>query len=485
MSPLPKLIRAATPEVKLVTVPDVEIVSTGTYELQSPGTHTFTAGDLRDAVRAQDDPAIPAPRLKLGHEFDWGDAEPAFGKVANMRLTNNDQTLVGDLVDVPEWLAKIMGSAWPNRSMEGGNDIESATGKKYSMVIEALSLLGVKMPGVKTLDDLTGMYSEEMPEGVEIGAGSRIAAAVGIAATDIEDVRRAYHASLGEDREQWWVRAIEADPLALIVDDEADHLYRVPVGFEDGKPTFGDPQEVKTAFQPVAASVAKIAASYESRSESRPESTNKEDQVELSPDQLKRLGLPEDATQEQVDAKVEELTAETPPAEGGEGAGSGDGDGDGEPSGDDAGNGDGEGDGEGAEGAEGKREPVAAADGVRQVDKATWDKMVQAAEAGEAARKVQLDRDRDDAIKAAVKAGKIPPSRRDHYSKLWGSDPVGTKQLLDSLEAGAIPVDERGESPSDETIAASESEYPTHWLPEVHGRQGQETGPGTVTQEVN
>ena len=45
--------------------------------------------------------------------------QPSVGRIENLRLTNNSQTLVGDLVGVPVWLAKVMPSAYPRRSIEG------------------------------------------------------------------------------------------------------------------------------------------------------------------------------------------------------------------------------------------------------------------------------------------------------------------------------------------------------------------------------
>jgi uncharacterized protein DUF6582/Mu-like prophage I protein len=49
-------------------------------------------------------------------------------------------------------------------------------------------------------------------------------------------------------------------------------------------------------------------------------------------------------------------------------------------------------------------------------------------------------RDRDEAIAAAVKAGKFPPSRREHYERYWDADPVGAKEVIASLATGLVPV---------------------------------------------
>ena len=53
-------------------------------------------------------------------------------------------------------------------------------------------------------------------------------------------------------------------------------------------------------------------------------------------------------------------------------------------------------------------------------------------------------RDRDTAITAAITAGKFPPSRREHYEAMWTADPTGTRELIDSLAAGLVPVTASG-----------------------------------------
>ena len=66
------------------------------------------------------------------------------------------------------------------------------------------------------------------------------------------------------------------------------------------------------------------------------------------------------------------------------------------------------------------------------------------AAAGQAAGKQLAEQKRDQAIEAAIKAGKTTPARREHWAKSWDADPEGTKQLLDGLEAGLVPIEEKG-----------------------------------------
>jgi hypothetical protein len=77
------------------------------------------------------------------------------------------QTIYGDYTGLPEWLAKVMAIAYPNRSIEGNFDVETVTGSHYELVITAVSLLGVYWPGCQVLEDLPLWYGSSIPDGVE------------------------------------------------------------------------------------------------------------------------------------------------------------------------------------------------------------------------------------------------------------------------------------------------------------------------------
>jgi hypothetical protein len=81
---------------------------------------------------------------------------------------------------------------------------------------------------------------------------------------------------------------------------------------------------------------------------------------------------------------------------------------------------------------------------------------------------------RDGLIAGAIKSGKFPPSRREHYAKLFDSDPEGTERTITRLQAGVIPLDARGVDIADEE--GQDDSYPATWLPE---RQTQASGNGT------
>jgi hypothetical protein len=152
------------------TVPAVELVTMGMDWPASTGPLSLTLEHLVDMmVAANDDPHVRAPRVKLGHsrlqpaedglrslgdhDPTW-DGDPAFGTVANLRLTNDGAVLLGDLIEVPDWLADAIPSAWPNRSCELVWDYVTEAGKRYSAVLTACSLLGTVQHAITDLEDV-------------------------------------------------------------------------------------------------------------------------------------------------------------------------------------------------------------------------------------------------------------------------------------------------------------------------------------------
>lgn len=177
----------------LVTVPNVEIIEVGEDWETSTGTFTFDEEDLVSAVESQQDPAVRTPVLKLGHTDPRAgfDGEPSFGRLENMRLTNNGQTVVADLVGVPQWLASIMWSAYPRRSFEGQCNYRTRTGNDWPLTVEALSLLGAAYPAINTLEDLKTLWGAMPPVLLPSGDTEHIAASDGgkIYARKVNDVK--------------------------------------------------------------------------------------------------------------------------------------------------------------------------------------------------------------------------------------------------------------------------------------------------------
>lgn len=461
------------PSPALVTIPNVEIVSTGTYPL-STGEHTFTTEDLVAALGALDDPAVKVPRLKIGHtdpRFS-GDGEPAIGKVENLHLSSDKQTLIGDYVGVPKWFAEAMASAYPSRSIEGTTNAKTSTGRTHRLVITAVSLLGTELPGVETLEDIKTLFSEEGPiVEQDLLAGARIVAKVSTpgdkmpkvinAAVQVDDVRRAYYESLGPESTWWWIRAIYLDPNELIVDDDQGGLYRVPFDVSEDGVTFDEPTEVQIQYVDVTTSVSaaknKVTV-FASKEESRPE-TNQEDNPVTDFNVVREtLGM-QDASDDEVLAKIKELkaSAEVDPEENDNGKEE---------------DGTSEKEDEVTEGAE-------VPEGMKLVDEGTLEDLKQKAEMGVAARRKQIAAERESLLDGAIKAGKIPPSRKEHWSKMLEADEVGARKALDSLEAGLIPTQETGTAQTEESLGGQDI-YPAEWLPEVQASNNS----NRVTQEV-
>lgn len=146
---------------------NVEIARTGTYRLAS-GEYTFTRRHLAAAVEHAR--AGTPPRLAIGHvdprfRTASGDGEPAIGRVENLRLAEDGELLVGDYVDVPDWLDQAIEAHYPGRSIEG-----TATGD--DLRIDAVALLGVTRPGIHTLADLRS-FVEDGPALVAAGPDNR------------------------------------------------------------------------------------------------------------------------------------------------------------------------------------------------------------------------------------------------------------------------------------------------------------------------
>jgi hypothetical protein len=427
----------------------------------STGPATFTEQDLRDACSlANDDPTYRTPRLKLGHvaggwqASDGTDSgEPAFGQFSNLRVGNYGQELFADIINVPDWLAGILPSAYPSRSIEGQQGYKSNAGKTYGLAIDAVALLGVEMPGVASLDDLQAILTN--PEVTVTEEGNfQIAAARGVRAqVDVDFVRRqAYEQVATGDRYWWWIRSVRIDPNELIMEDEeSGELYRVPFTADGNDVTFAEAIKVYEQFtdapseeqEPIAASSWKTAA------QSRPSTRG----GRMTPKELRAaIGLPESASDEEVKERLKTLKADDgteappPPA----------------PDPDEESEDEDEGDDGDTETETPPAEP--AAPSTTTVDAAAFRQLQEDARLGREAREQQITARRKGRVKAAIAAGKIPPSRREHYEKLMSADEEGTAALLDELQAGVIPVELVGQATVDAGVSGHDDSYPVSWL---------------------
>lgn len=111
-----------------------------------------------------------------------------------------------------------------------------------------------------------------------------------------------------------------------------------------------------------------------------------------------------------------------------------------------------------------EREKISASGGV-VVDQAALDALKADAQAGREARETQIKASRETFVDTAIKAGKFPPARREHFLSLMTADEDGTRTYIDSLDAGAIPVDEiKGSGAADEHLSAPTS---TGWFAQL------------------
>lgn len=456
------------PVSELVTIPNVTLIETGDWNA-STGPVTFTTDDLYAAVAALDDPAVKLPRMRFGHtgnvpmvESAGGfEEQPCVGKFTNLRVEQDGTALVADLVGVPKWLAEILPVAYPNRSVEAYFEVRTSTGKKHGMVVTSVALLGENLPAVQTLEDLEMMFSDDgSSEWVEaLTAKSHVAASKGddmpqkvSASVDQSDIRKAFYEQIATEesgRYWWWMHQMYIDPPVVIAEDDSGENWLIP--YDSKSAEMGEPVQVfiqwvekdsgkvaAAAGPPIPTQFGHPAKVYASAAASRPADrqhkleTNQKEETGSMPIDTKllaaHLGLPEDATEEQINEALaaaeaaEEDTEETTAAETTE-----------------------EVDTVVDEEVTTEKVPVAATSGVN-VDAETWAQIQRDAAAGRAARAEQITARRTETVKAAVKAGKIPPSREGHYLSLMERDEQGTSQFLAGLESGVVPVNEIGSS---------------------------------------
>jgi hypothetical protein len=359
-------------------VPDylrgVELLSAGMkWPAVIGGPVTITLEHIADAiVAANDDPHIQVPRIKLGHtsavngdhpDFDpfaaIGDAQPAFGQFHNLASTNDGATLVGDANNILTWLAASAPATYPNRSSEAtwqvaavDFDVQTPGGKRYSMVVTAVALLGVYIPAIADLEDLETLITSG-PEAVAAAkepavpapaAAAHAAPAALSVSTDTVWEQFQFGWVRENDSAQnttwWWARDIRLDPTpeeaggnwpaVILADDDDGHLWFVPFSTDGNNVvTFGEPvprnppQYPPATPEPAAAAIvatfsrprelgraptAAAAGSTAATERPEPEGVTMDDAVR---DVLASRGIdPATATEEQIAAA--QVLAEAP-----------------------------------------------------------------------------------------------------------------------------------------------------------------------------
>lgn len=269
----------------------------------------------------------------------------------------------------------------------------------------------------------------------------------------------------GADTYWWWAASIRVDPNEVIAEGDAGELWSIPFT-TDGEDTvsFGEPQQVRQTFVPVAASDGVAASTVVNKRRQRvlaaaldkPEKPDpstaavRPDNERTTPmDEAVRRALatsyrldPETATEDEVNAAVlaaatttqnpenpetpeQPETPETPEAQVDD------------------------------------REPVAASTdgGIRNalgLPSSATDEQVRArigeieagARAGSQAQENAIRTHRDGLVDAAVQDGRIPPSARAAWREALDARPEPETAALAALAPNRIPVRERGTSTS-------------------------------------
>jgi hypothetical protein len=148
----------------LITITQVPIARVGDWPAAS-GSGVIEVSDIQSMIAASQDPEIQAAgpiRGWLGHNGaidEWGDpvarspyntAEPAIGTVQNLAASDDGQTLLADLVDIPEIVAVF----WPQRSIETVHGVVTSDGTRYQTVLTGMAYLGRSDPAVGGMPDL-------------------------------------------------------------------------------------------------------------------------------------------------------------------------------------------------------------------------------------------------------------------------------------------------------------------------------------------
>ncbi|MGV2592106.1 UNVERIFIED_CONTAM: phage protease [Mycobacterium avium subsp. hominissuis] len=379
-----------------MTVPGVELMRVGKWNL-STGEWECTTKEIAAAIDAHDKGLLRKPVIRLGHNDPRFSGDPAVGWLDNLRASEDGQALIGDMVGVPEWLAEILPSAYPSRSIEGLYDYTAPDGSEHEFVLTGLALLGATRPGVESLQSL-----QDVARLYDIAAAGQVGGKAIELTIEAADAPKPY----GDVK--------YADPKnGKYPIDTAEHVraawayINMPKNQKDYSAA-----ELAQIKDRIKAAAKKFGIKIEAGEASETEGGAI---VALPEKVAEALGIDASADEDTVLAKIAELKPPAPAAEP-------------EP--------------------EPQPAPVAAAAGVVnglvQIEQATLDELKAAAAQGVEARARQIAEEDERTVMAAIGQGKIAPARKDHWLAALKADRDGTKQVLASLAAGLIPVNEVG-----------------------------------------
>lgn len=265
---------------ELETIRGVPIARVGTWDT-STGRWVCTPEQLADAVRASRDPSFRKGVLKIGHTDPRFDGTPAVGRLDNLRVDASGEVLLADLTGVPKWLAEVMNSAYPSRSVEASLGVVTTDGNAYAMVVTGLALLGETAPAIESLGDIAALYDQPTDPSTSPDswvAAARVAASISkdgavmptpptpplaaaaprfVAASmpmdDLVEAATRYAVQNGITGP--WVREIWTDKVIVMggdADDQpgyGDDLFEIDWTEADGVFTFTGPWEVRVQYQ--------------------------------------------------------------------------------------------------------------------------------------------------------------------------------------------------------------------------------------------
>jgi hypothetical protein len=406
----------------LVTVPNRELMKVGQWQVHQGGDFNVTPELITAAVTAHDAGVLRKPVIRLGHNDPRFTGDPAVGWVDNIHASEDGQTLYGDLIGVPKWLADNMGSAYPSVSIEGMYDYSAPDGTTHDFVLTGLALLGATAPGIgslKSVQDVQKLYTDEA-----------VAAAVGeIGGTPVKFTVEAADKPYGD--------VAYADPKnGKYPIDTEEHARAALSYFSMPKNQKGYiASEVDTIMGRIKAACKKFGITVSAAS---PAAEMKGATVASLPTEVaRRLGIEPDADDDTLKKALDEKLPEAEPDKG-------------KPA---------EPPAAPAPEPAAAPEPVAASagpkivEGVVQLDQAQYADLVAAAADGRAARTQQVHEDDERIVMAAIGDGRIPPARKQHWLDYLDRDREGGQQVLASLQPGLVPLVAAGHGVASEDTA--------------------------------
>lgn len=392
------------------TLAGVELARPGAWKLAT-GPRTFTEQMLRDAAdfyAATGGQGVP---IGLGHTDTRFDGDPAFGRVTNIRYATDDRgpVLLGDVVDMTDWMAAAAPKRWPYRSIEGFCDFEYQ-GRTYALALTRLALLGATPPAIMDLQSL----QEAVAAAAATSGAEHITATAPDAEPEPPSVPEA-QAVIDEQVGRFIAEQLNDPETLPDPGTEASPLLATTPPIQEGAGM--DPAKLREAFglKPDA-SDDEVAAAYAAAglkvAASAPTPTAPPDPAPADSPTVDPADQPNPANPQQPPAK-----------------------------------------------------PSA---GTVVIDASQMEGFLATNRKMEAIAAKLARNERDEVITSAIRAGKFPQARRQHWEKVWDADPDGAKQTIESLAANLVPIAASGYQGDPD--AEFDMDYSALYPPEVKVR---------------